>query len=134
MHVHRLILATAFAAALAPAAFADHHSAADFQTMQTDLGEILVTANGMTLYIFDKDEPGVTNCYEQCAVNWPPFLATDSAVPEGDFTLVERNDGTRQWAHDGWPLYLWINDENPGDTTGDMVGGVWHVVVMGDAM
>lgn len=90
---------------------------------------ILTDANGMTLYIFDKDAPGVTNCYEQCAVNWPPLIADASATPEGEFTLVDRTDGTKMWAYKGWPLYYWKDDVNPGDTTGDGVGGVWHLAV-----
>lgn len=88
---------------------------------------VLTGANGMTLYIFDKDEPGVTNCYEQCAINWPPLIANEGDMAEGDYTLVERTDGGMQWAYKGMPLYLWIKDANPGDKTGDGVGGVWHL-------
>lgn len=97
----------------------------------TDIGGqmVLTDANGMTLYIFDKDEPGVTNCYDQCAINWPPLIADASATPEGEFTLVERTDGTQMWAYKGMPLYYWKDDVNPGDTTGDGVGGVWHLAV-----
>jgi len=97
----------------------------------TDIGGkmVLTDANGMTLYIFDKDAPGVTNCYDQCAVNWPPLIADASATPEGEFTLVDRTDGTKMWAYKGWPLYYWKDDVNPGDTTGDGVGGVWHLAV-----
>lgn len=84
-------------------------------------------ADGMTLYIFDKDVPGTSNCYEQCAINWPPALAGEGAVAEGDFTLVERTDGTLQWAHNGMPLYLWKDDVAAGDATGDGVGGAWHL-------
>lgn len=87
---------------------------------------VLVDANGMTLYTFDRDEPGVTNCYDQCAVNWPPLAAMEGDMAEGDYTIVERTDGTSQWAYKGAPLYLWINDVEPGDMTGDGVNGVWH--------
>ncbi len=89
---------------------------------------VLVDENGMTLYTFDNDEQGMSNCYDDCAVNWPPLEAAADAEPEGDFTLVERKDGTMQWAYDGMPLYLWVNDAEPGDMTGDGVGGVWHVI------
>ncbi len=81
----------------------------------------------MTLYLFDNDQPGVSNCYDNCAQNWPPLLAGEGAMAEGDFTLVTRTDGTVMWAYDGWPLYLWVKDTKPGDVTGDLVGGVWHV-------
>ena len=49
--------------------------------------------------------------------------------PEGDFTIIDRKDGTKIWAYKGWPLYLWIKDTKPGETTGDGVGGVWHTAV-----
>lgn len=135
MHLRTIALAAAAAALMAPAALGPAAAQEGaISMMETDLGEILTDANGMTLYIFDRDEPGVTNCYEQCAINWPPLLAEEGAMAEGHYSLVERNDGTMQWAYDGMPLYLWINDENPGDTTGDGVGDVWHVVPVGDAM
>jgi predicted lipoprotein with Yx(FWY)xxD motif len=112
----------------APALSAEYLGGA---VQSTDVGGqmILTDANGMTLYIFDKDEPGVTNCYDNCAVNWPPLMADASAAPEGEFTLVDRTDGTKMWAYKGWPLYYWKDDVNPGDTTGDGVGGVWHLAV-----
>lgn len=134
MHLHKLIFAAAIAVAFTPAAMADDYAGGAIMSMQTDLGEVLTDANGMTLYIFDKDEPGVSNCYDTCAEKWPPLLGSEGAMAEGAFTLVERNDGTMQWAHDGSPLYGWVNDTNPGDTTGDGVGGVWHAVVDEEAM
>lgn len=88
---------------------------------------ILTDANGMTLYTFDKDEGGVSACYDKCAENWPPLLAAADAVAEGEFGLTERTDGTKQWTYDGMPLYLWIKDTKPGDMTGDGVNEVWHV-------
>lgn len=91
--------------------------------------EILTDANGMTLYIFDRDNPGVSNCYNQCAVNWPPLAAAADAKPEGDLTIVERTDGSKMWAYKQMPLYLWIKDTKPGDTTGDGVNQVWHTAL-----
>jgi predicted lipoprotein with Yx(FWY)xxD motif len=90
-------------------------------------GKIYVNADGMTLYTFDKDEPNKSNCYDDCAKNWPPLMAAADAQPEGEWTIVERTDGTRMWAYDGKPLYLWVKDTKPGDVTGEGVGGVWHV-------
>lgn len=97
------------------------------QTGDSALGPVLTDAQGMTLYTFDKDSGGVSVCYDSCAGNWPPLVAPNGAANEGGFTLVARTDGTKQWAYDGKPLYLWINDAAPGDVTGDGVGGVWHV-------
>lgn len=96
-----------------------------------DIGgkSVLTDANGMTLYTFDKDSAGVTNCYDKCAQNWPPLFAAADAAAEGDFTLVDRTDGSKMWAYKGWPLYLWVKDAKPGDTTGDMVGEVWHTAL-----
>ena len=102
------------------------------KTMDTSLGSVWVDANGMTLYTFDKDKPGKSNCYGECATNWPPLMAAEGAMAEGDWTLVERTDGTMMWAYDGMPLYTWINDAKPGDVTGDGVGGVWHAAKAGD--
>ena len=103
-------------------------AAAPTKMMDTGFGSVLVDENGMTLYSFDKDETNMSNCYDQCAVNWPPLLAKDGDMADGDYTIVDRTDGTKQWAYDGMPLYYWIKDDKPGDTSGDGVGGVWHVV------
>ncbi|MEM8822583.1 MAG: hypothetical protein AAGF30_03140 [Pseudomonadota bacterium] len=97
--------------------------------MPTPLGQVLAAAtNNMTLYTFDNDAQNLSNCYESCADAWPPFLASETAQPEGALGIIERRDGTRQWAIKGQPLYFWQGDTAPGDTTGDGVGGVWHVV------
>ncbi|SDB28379.1 Predicted lipoprotein with conserved Yx(FWY)xxD motif [Bauldia litoralis] len=101
------------------------------KTMETSLGAVFADANGMTLYTFDKDKPGESNCYGDCATNWPPLMADEGAMAEGEWSLVERTDGTTMWAYDGMPVYTWINDTKPGDVTGDGVGGVWHVAKPG---
>ena len=90
---------------------------------------VLVTAKGMTLYTFDKDAtPGKSVCNGQCAANWPPALAGDGARAAGDWTIIMRDDGLRQWAYKGKPLYAWIKDTKPGDKTGDgFLNGAWHV-------
>jgi predicted lipoprotein with Yx(FWY)xxD motif len=114
---------------LAAALFALSSTAMAAPAMEAEsaTGTILVNADGMSLYTFDNDSEGTTNCYEQCAVNWPPLMAEEGATEEADWTLVERTDGGMMWAYKGQPLYLFINDANPGDANGDGVGGVWHV-------
>jgi predicted lipoprotein with Yx(FWY)xxD motif len=97
------------------------------KTMDTSAGKVYTDEKGMTLYIFDKDEPNKSNCYDQCATNWPPFAAAADAQPEGEWTIVERTDGTKMWAYEGKPVYTFIKDTKPGDVTGEGVGGVWHV-------
>ncbi|WP_404299597.1 hypothetical protein [Alicycliphilus denitrificans] len=90
-------------------------------------GGVLVGPNGMTLYIFDKDmaDSGKSACNGTCATNWPPL--TGMAAPSGDgYSLIQRDDGTKQIAYKGKPLYYWIKDTKPGDKTGDGVNNVWH--------
>jgi predicted lipoprotein with Yx(FWY)xxD motif len=112
------------------AAFAADFVGGAIKTMDIGGKQVLVGANDMTLYTFDKDAVGVTNCYDKCAENWPPLIADAGAAADGDFTLVDRTDGSKMWAYKGWPLYFWVKDEKPGDTTGDMVGEVWHTAVL----
>ena len=97
------------------------------------LGDFLVDAEGMTLYLFTKDAENVSNCYDDCAAAWPPLLTgSEATVGEGlDASLLgttERTDGTTQVTYGTWPLYYWVKDEAPGDTTGQDVGEVWYVV------
>ena len=98
-----------------------------------ELGSFLVDEKGMTLYLFTKDTPNTTVCYEKCAVAWPPLLTTgDPVAGEGvDASMLgttNRTDGTSQVTHNGWPLYYYEKDKAPGDVTGQDVGGVWYVV------
>jgi predicted lipoprotein with Yx(FWY)xxD motif len=89
---------------------------------------LLTDAAGRVLYVFDKDSDGKSACYDQCAALWPPFLAAADAKPAGEYGLVTRSDGSRQWAVRGRPLYFYAADSAPGQATGDGVKGVWHVV------
>ncbi|MCP5268263.1 MAG: hypothetical protein H6943_04385 [Zoogloeaceae bacterium] len=92
-------------------------------------GGMLVGSNGMTLYTFDKDVAGdgKSVCNGPCATNWPPLLAAAGDHAAGDWSIITRDDGKRQWAWKGKPLYFWIKDQKPGDTTGDGVNKVWHI-------
>lgn len=102
-------------------------AAPDVQTLETDIGEVIADSEGFVLYTFRNDEEGVSNCYDQCATNWPPFFAEEGAEEGDGYTLVERTDGTLMWAKDGMPLYYWVNDTEAGMTSGDGVGGNWDV-------
>ncbi|MFC5694440.1 hypothetical protein ACFPU0_02560 [Pseudomonas sp. GCM10022186] len=88
---------------------------------------MLVDANGMTLYTYDKDSDGKSACNGQCAQNWPPLMADANAKAEGEWSVVKRDDGSMQWAYDGKPLYTFVMDKKAGDVTGDGKMGVWHV-------
>jgi len=89
---------------------------------------MMVDHKGMTLYTFDKDSGGKSVCTGECAKHWPPFKAEAGAKAEGKWTVVQRDDGTMQWAYDGKPLYYYDDDKKAGDKTGDMKNQVWHVL------
>jgi predicted lipoprotein with Yx(FWY)xxD motif len=93
-------------------------------------GGMLVAPSGMTLYTFDKDtaNSGASACNGPCAQLWPPLMAQASDTPGGDYTIVTRADGGKQWAYKGWPLYSYAKDAKAGDAAGDKFKDVWHVV------
>ena len=102
-------------------------------TPTEQLGKILVDDAGMTLYLFTKDTPGVTNCYGKCEMAWPPLLTLGQPtlgadVSAGAISTTVRKDGTVQVTYNGWPLYYYFKDHAPGDVTGQAVGKVWWVV------
>jgi Uncharacterized protein conserved in bacteria len=103
------------------------HAAGAVGQGTTALGTVLTDDRGMTLYTFDRDEAGTSNCVDACAQAWPPLLAQDGAMATGEYSLVTRADGTRQWAYRGKPLYRWSKDAKPGDATGDGFREIWHV-------
>jgi len=90
-------------------------------------GGVLTNTAGMTLYTFDKDSGGKSVCNAQCAALWPPLAAPADAKSDGDWSAITRDDGSKQWAYKGKPLYLWVKDQKPGDTTGDNVNNVWRI-------
>ena len=91
---------------------------------------VLVDAKGMTVYTFDKDvaDSGKSACNGPCATLWPPVMAGASDQASGAFGIVTRDDGSRQWAYKGKPIYTYQNDKQPGDKSGDNVKDVWHVI------
>ena len=91
-------------------------------------GGIVSTKDGRSLYTFDKDSKGHSNCTGGCATAWPPFAVTDASMADANFTVIKRDDGTSQWAYQGMPLYLYAGDANPGDMNGDNTHGGWHLV------
>jgi predicted lipoprotein with Yx(FWY)xxD motif len=97
------------------------------------LGKILVDGKGMTLYLFTNDTPGVSNCNAGCLAKWPPLL-TGGSPKAGDgvngslLGSAALADGRMIVTYNGMPLYYWVNDAKPGDTTGEGVGSVWYVV------
>ncbi len=108
---------------------------AELTTADSPLGEIIVNAEGMTAYYFDKDVPdsGSSSCSGDCAVAWPSITSatTTPVVDEGVTASVGTITGVAgetQITVNGLPVYLFQKDVAPGDVTGQGVGDVWWVI------
>ena len=101
------------------------------QTMPASVkvtGGVLTDAKGMTLYTWDKDkEANKSACEGNCLMNWPALKAEGAAKDTGDWKVITRSDGSKQWAYKGKPLYYFAMDKAPGDQVGEGKGMVWHV-------
>ena len=100
----------------------------------SDLGEIVVDADGFTAYAFFEDEQGGdSTCYDECEAAWPPITvdgepAAGDGVDDSLLGTIERENGSTQVTYDGWPLYRFASDAAPGDVNGQGVGSVWYVI------
>lgn len=104
------------------------------EVSETDLGEILVDGEGMTLYMFTEDSEDQSACEDECLTAWPP-LTVDGEAVAGDGvdeellgTFTRDDDGSTQVTYDGHPLYFYATDSEPGDTTGQGVVDSWYVL------
>ena len=114
-----------------PASEAGSSTSAELALATTDLGDILVDGDGMTVYLFLPDAQGESTCYDQCADTWPPLDEVTSVGAGLDDALLgttTRTDGTVQATYNGWPLYHFAPDAAPGDTNGQGLNDVWYVV------
>jgi predicted lipoprotein with Yx(FWY)xxD motif len=94
----------------------------------TAKGKVLTNEQGLTLYTFAKDSSGKSACNGPCANNWPPLKASAEAKANDGYTVIVRNDGGKQWAYKGKPLYTWKDDHKPGDINGDgRLNGAWQL-------
>jgi predicted lipoprotein with Yx(FWY)xxD motif/glucose/arabinose dehydrogenase len=110
---------------------------------QPGVGNMLVGAGGLTLYVFLKDEiedgEGESYCFEECEVAWPPVVVDEGVEPTvgdsvpGELGIHEREDGSRQVTYNGWPLYYFKMDSQPGDITGNGMKDVWYVAMAEEA-
>lgn len=125
--------ASASESASASASASAAGAAVEITVVDTDAGQALAGKDEMTLYTFDNDSAGVSACSGGCAENWPPLVvADDSDVTAGEgvtgeIDTITRDDGSLQVTYNGQPLYYFAADQAPGDSTGDGVGGVWHI-------
>lgn len=98
------------------------------------MGEVVTDEKGWVLYRFDKDtaNPPTSNCVDECERIWPPVYTdgkpTLDGVADDVVGTVTRQDGTKQVTLDGWPVYRYIGDKEPGQWKGQGVGGTWFVV------
>jgi predicted lipoprotein with Yx(FWY)xxD motif len=124
----KLLRGTAMAIALATVLAVAAYAAGPAHIGETTKGKTLIDAKGMTLYTFGKDSDGKSACNGPCANNWPPLKADASATPGNGYTVITRDDGSRQWAYKGKPLYTWSKDTKAGDITGDgFMNGAWQL-------
>lgn len=106
---------------------ADSHGN-EFIHSRTSGGQVFIMyRDHMSLYTYENDNLGVSNCYGECAKAWPPALLDADTVLGENYSLIERNDGTMQAAFKGQPLYLSVLDNKIGETNGDGVRGVWYL-------
>jgi predicted lipoprotein with Yx(FWY)xxD motif len=103
-------------------------------TNKTPTGKsYLQTPSGQALYVYDNDKttggtPGAPTCNGQCATYWPPFMPDQGATPQGDWSAVARQDGSKQWAYKGRPVYTFVRDKQSGKVEGDgFNGNKWHL-------
>jgi predicted lipoprotein with Yx(FWY)xxD motif len=87
----------------------------------------LVARHGFTLYTFDNDTAGTSNCSDACLTNWPALIAQEGAVAQPPYSLITRASGEKQWALNDMPLYFFLGDTAAGETKGEGVGGKWLV-------
>jgi predicted lipoprotein with Yx(FWY)xxD motif len=133
-----LAAAATLAAIAATLAFAagTQNSAARVQIAKTRLGRILVDSKGITLYDFPPDKGTTSVCYGACAALWPPLLTkgkpvAGQGVRASLLGTTKRKDGKLEVTYNGHPLYYFVSDRKPGQTTGQGVnqfGGPWWVL------
>ena len=103
---------------------------------KTALGTILVDARGRTLYLFEKDRRGVSTCNTACVTYWPALTSHGTpraglGVHQSLLGTTRRKDGKLEVTYGGHPLYYFVTDRKPGQTTGQGVnqfGGPWWVI------
>jgi predicted lipoprotein with Yx(FWY)xxD motif len=97
-----------------------------------ELGPYLVDSEGMTLYLFTQDEPGVSNCSGPCLASWPPLTVEGEPTAgdgvTGELSTIPLSDGSEMVTYNDVPLYYFAPDKEPGDIFGQGVGGVWYTV------
>ena len=118
-------------AATGPASTSNGSSNALLNVTKIHGVSVLTNASGYTLYWFAPDTPTKSTCYGNCAVYWPPVTGSPVAGPgvTGKLGTIRRTGGATQVTYDGHPLYTYVGDSSPGQSTGNNInlnGGYWH--------
>lgn len=97
------------------------------------LGEVLVDAEGMTVYLYTPDKGTESTCYGECEAAWPPVMAEGKPTAgEGAMSsalgTTKRKDGSMQVTYEGHPLYTFSGDEAAGEANGQELDGTWFVL------
>ena len=100
---------------------------AQFGVFQTPTGRLLALSNGYSVYSYDKDTPTRSVCTGPCAMDWQPVVAAATAVAKGDWSVIEREPGIKQWAFRKKPLYTRIREDKARSLEGSDFPG-WHNV------
>lgn len=88
-------------------------------------GLMVGNGNWMALYTYAADTSSQSHCIDACAKQWPPLYANKEDTARGDFTIIQRPDGKKQWALTGKPLYYWANDIETGKAEGGKIDERW---------
>src|SRR5262249_48834886 len=86
-------------------------------------GHMITTHKGQSVYVSDADEPGKSNCSAQCLSDWAPVLAPQTAKGKGDWSVIERSPGLKQWAYRGKALYTYVHEKRARAVTGSDIPG-----------
>ena len=84
--------------------------------------------DGFALYTFDFDSKNTSACSDSCKVAWPAFIPSEGDMPIGDFTIIDREDGNKQWAYKEMPVYFYAGDTAKSEINGDNLFDVWHII------
>ena len=104
---------------------------AEVTVQKSITGPVFADAKGLTLYTFDRDAAGKSVCSAACARNWQPLRVPDLANDiVGEWATVRRDDGSRQWAYNGKPVYTFAGDTKAGEVTGDETDSTWHIAMV----
>jgi predicted lipoprotein with Yx(FWY)xxD motif len=129
--MRNLMFAAAFAMALSTGAMS---AQAQIKAMPSGLkmsGPVIVDDSGKPIYTFDNDTmKGMSHCTGGCATAWPPVKADDKAKAVGDFTIINRDDGSKQWAYKDKPLYTFAKDTAGQPAMGEGAGKPWKLAKM----